>query len=309
MKNSLSRRGLLIRSAAVFAGAQLAGHTRLWGADTRSKPGVQMFMVAGEYTKDPAGTLAKLAEIGYGYVEAFSMIIHNAAECRKMLGDAGLGCPSGHFPFGFEDTEKALDAASALGVHYAVSSVLPPEPPKNGDFKASIERLNHLTADDFKRMATMANQIGESAKSRGIEFAYHNHSVEFRKLEGGETGYGILLKGTDPKLVKLEMDVGWMAAGGADPVALISANAGRVRLLHFKDFSTITPPVNEMGEAAGAHIVDLGTGVAPLKAAYEVARKAGVEYFIADHDPPFNGKTAFEAAKVDYAYVAGLMAS
>lgn len=309
MKNSLSRRCLLIRSAAVFAGAHLAGHTRLWGADARSKPGVQMFMVAEEYTKDPAGTLAKLAEIGYGYVEAFSMIIHNAAEFRKMLADTGLGCPSGHFAFGFEDTEKALDEASALGVHYAVSSVLPPEPPKNGDFKASIERLNHLTADDFKAMATLSNQIGESAKKRGIEFAYHNHNVEFRKMENGETGYGILLKETDPKLVKLEVDAGWMAAGGADPVALITANAGRVRLLHFKDFSTITPPVNELGEAAGAHIVDLGTGVAPLKAAYEAARKAGVEYFIVDHDPPFHGKTAFEAAKVDYAYVAGLIGS
>jgi succinate dehydrogenase/fumarate reductase flavoprotein subunit len=53
--------------------------------------------------------------------------------------------------------------------------------------------------------------------------------------------------------------------------------------------------------------VDLGTGVAPLKAAYEAAKKAGVEYFIVDHDPPFKGKTAMEAAKLDYAYVAGLM--
>lgn len=308
MKNSLSRRSLLIRSAAV-AGAHMAGHTRLWGADARSKPGVQMYMVAEEYKKDPAGTLTKLAEIGYGYVEAFSMVINNAAEFRKMVADAGLGCPSGHFAFGFEDTEKALDEASALGVHYAVSSVLPPEPPKNGDLKASIEQLNHLTPDDFKAMATLANQIGESAKKRGIEFAYHNHNVEFRKMENGETRFGILLKETDPKLVKLEVDAGWMAAGGADPVALITANAGRVRLLHFKDFSTITPPVNELGGAASAHIVDLGTGVAPLKAAYEAARKAGVEYFIVDHDPPFHGKTAFEAARVDYAYVAGLIAS
>ena len=308
MKNSLSRRSLLIRSAAV-AGAHMAGHTRLWGADARSKPGVQMYMVAEEYKKDPAGTLTKLAEIGYGYVEAFSMVINNAAEFRKMVADAGLGCPSGHFAFGFEDTEKALDEASALGVHYAVSSVLPPEPPKNGDLKASIEQLNHLTPDDFKAMATLANQIGESAKKRGIEFAYHNHNVEFRKMENGETRFGILLKETDPKLVNLEVDAGWMAAGGADPVALITANAGRVRLLHFKDFSTITPPVNELGGAASAHIVDLGTGVAPLKAAYEAARKAGVEYFIVDHDPPFHGKTAFEAARVDYAYVAGLIAS
>jgi sugar phosphate isomerase/epimerase len=248
-----------------------------------------------------------LKVIGYGYVEAFAGAIANMAKFKKMVSDAGLGCPSGHFEFGFEPTEKVLDDASALGVKYAVSSVLPPEPPKKGNMGAKLQKVNHLTVDDFKRMAAQANAIGDSAKKRGLVFAYHNHNVEFRKLEGGETGYDILLKETDPALVKLEVDAGWMAAGGADPAALIAANAERVKLMHFKDFSTVTPPINELGPQAGGHIVDLGMGVAPLKAAYEAARKAGVEYFIVDHDPPFHGKTALEAAKVDYAYVAGLM--
>lgn len=307
MMTSLSRRTLMIRSAALVAGTQLADVTRLWGADESSKPGVQMYMFAAEFKNDPAGTLKKLAAIGYGYVEAYAMAITNIGEFKKMLADAGLGCPSGHFAFGFMDTEKLLNDAQELGVRYVISSVLPPEPPKDGNMAALMQKMNHLTADDFKRMAAIANDIAERAKKRGLEFAYHNHNVEFRKLENGETGYAILLKETDPNLVKFEVDAGWMAAGGANPAALITANAGRVRLLHFKDFSTITPPINELSESAGAHIVDLGTGVAPLKAAYVAARKAGVKYFIVDHDPPFHGKTTLEAAKVDYAYVAGLM--
>ncbi len=306
MNRTLSRRSMLFRSAAVVAGAQVAGLTRLWGADAKSKPGVQMYMVNAEFKKDPAGTLTKLAGIGYGYIEAFAMAITNIADFKKMAADAGLGCPSGHFPFGFSDTEKVLDNAAALGVKYAISSVLPPEPPKGAEIAGIMQKMNHLTADDFKRMAAMANQIGESASKRGIEFAYHNHNVEFRKFDG-VTGYDILLKETDPKLVKLEVDAGWMAAGGADPAAVIAANADRVKLLHFKDFSTVTPPVNELGPEAGSHIVDLGAGVAPLKAAYEAAKKAGAEYFIVDHDPPFHGKTTFEAAQVDYAYVAKLI--
>lgn len=309
MKIPLSRRSLLVQSAVLFAGAHLEGVACLWCAEAKSKPGMQMYMVADDYRKDPSGTLAKLAAIGYGYVEAFAMAITNMAEFKRMVGDAGLGCPSGHFAFGFMDTEKLLDDAAALGVRYAVSSVLPPEPPKAGDMKAVLASLNHLTADDFRRMATIANRAGESARKRGIEFAYHNHNVEFRKFESGQTGYDILLKETDPNLVKLEVDAGWVAAGGGDPAALITANADRVRLLHFKDFSTVAPPINELGEAAGSHIVDLGKGVAPLKAAYQAAKKAGAEYFIVDHDPPFHGKTAFEAAKLDYDYVAGLMAS
>jgi sugar phosphate isomerase/epimerase len=309
MPNHLPRRTFLVRSAALLAGTQIAGRAALWAADAKSKPGMQMYMVAEDYRKDPSGTLVKLAAIGYGYVEAFGMAITNIAEFKKMVADAGLGCPSGHFAFGFQDTDKLLDDAAALGVQYAVCSVLPPEPPKSGDMKAVLQTLNHLTADDFKKMAAIANHAGEGAKKRGIQFAYHNHNVEFRKLESGVTGYQIILKETDPSLVKLEVDAGWVAAGGGDPAAIIRANADRVRLLHFKDFSTVTPPINELGEAAGSHIVDLGTGVAPLKAAFEAARKAGTEYFIVDHDPPFHGKTALEAARLDYEYVSGLMAS
>ncbi|MDE3201354.1 MAG: sugar phosphate isomerase/epimerase [Acidobacteriota bacterium] len=307
MKNSLSRRNFVVRSGALLAGAQFAALKPSWSADFRSKPGVQMYMVAAEFKKDPAGTLAKLAAIGYGYVEAYTEIIPDIPAFKKMLADAGLGCPSGHFAFGFMDTEKALDQASTMGVKYAISSILPPELPKGG-MAGLMPMLNLMTADDFRRQAALANKIGESAHKRGIKYAYHNHNFEFRKVEGNTTGYDILLKETNPALVKLEVDAGWMAAGGADPVAVIRKHPGRVRLLHFKDFSTITPPINELGPKAGAHIVDLGKGVAPLKAAYEAARKDGVEYFIVDHDPPFHGQTTMQAAKSDYDYVARLMA-
>ena len=312
----ISRRSFLCDSAAVVAGTLMGDVTGVWGADTKSKPGVQMYMVLAEYHEDPSGTLAKLHSIGYGFLEAFAMpmVISDMAEFKRMVGDAGLECPSGHFAFGFFPPEKLLDDAGMLGVDYVVSSIMPTQTDlskdddlKHGNPEAIMRVFNHRTAGDFKRMAARANEIGESARKRGLEFAYHNHNVEFRKLEGGTTGYEILLKETDPALVKLEVDAGWMAAGGADPAALIAANASRVKLIHFKDFSTITPSINELGPEVEARMVELGTGVAPLKAAYEAARKAGVQFFIVDHDPPFHGKTALETAKVDYAYVAGLM--
>ena len=124
MTRSLSRGSLLFRSGAVLAGAQVAGLTRFWGADPKSKPGVQKYMVAADYRKDPAGTLTRLAGIGYGYVEAFAMAISNIGDFKKMIADADLGCPSGHFAFGFAEPEKVLNDAAALGVRYAVSSVV-----------------------------------------------------------------------------------------------------------------------------------------------------------------------------------------
>ena len=308
MSPRLTRRTLL-RSAALASAAHAVGLTQPLVAAPAQKPGIQQYMMAAEMRKEVPGTLAKLAAIGYGYVEAFALDIPSIPEFRKMLADAGLGCPSAHFIFGVGPTGKILDDASALGVRYAISSVfLPPSnDPSNG--RANPKRVNSLDQDDFKRMAEQANQIGEAARQRGIQFAYHNHNVEFRRFDGGETGYSILLEGTDPELVKLEMDVGWMAAGGADPAAIIQANAGRVRLLHFKDFANITPPSNEMGGPIAKQIVDLGQGVAPLREAYLAARKVGVEHFIVDHDPPFRNQTAFDAARIDYEFMAGLMAS
>jgi hypothetical protein len=64
-----------------------------------------------------------------------------------------------------------------------------------------------------------------------------------------------------------------------------------------------------MGGPIAKQIVDLGQGVAPLREAYLAARKVGVEHFIVDHDPPFRNQTAFDAARIDYEFMAGLMAS
>ncbi len=309
MSRRLTRR-TLIRSAALASAAHGLGLTRSMIAAPAQKPGIQHYMMAPEIAKDAPGTFAKLAAIGYGYIEAFGMAIHSFPEYRKMAADAGLGCPAGHFGlFGFAPVEKTLDDASALGVRYAVSSVLLPPSNEPFNWPAIMKKINSFEPDDFKRMADQANQIGEAAKKRAIQFVYHNHNVEFRKFEGGETGFSIFLKASDPELVKIELDAGWAAAGGADPVAILQHNSSRVRLLHFKDFATLTPVNNEFGGAAGGQIVDLGAGVAPLKASFFAARKAGVEHFIVDHDPPFHNQTAFEAAKVDYDFVASLIAS
>ncbi len=308
MSPRLTRRTLL-RSAALASAAHATGLTQSLVAAPTQKPGIQQYMMAAEIRKDAPGTLAKLAAIGYGYLEAFALDIPSIPEFRKMLADAGLGCPSGHFLFGAGPTGKVLDDASSLGVRYAISSVFLPPSKDTLNSQTNLKKINSLDQDDFKRLAEQANQIGQAARQRGIQFAYHNHNVEFRRFDGGETGYSIFLKGTDPELVKLEMDVGWMAAGGADPAAIIQANAGRVRLLHFKDFSSVTPPSNEMGGPIAQKIVDLGHGVAPLREAYLAARKVGVEHFIVDHDPPFRNQTAFEAARIDYEFMAGLMTS
>lgn len=312
MPSGHSRRRFLKRSAAAAAAACIEGTlpARLRGEGSALQPGVQLYMVNREMQKDTSGTLAQLATIGYRRVEPFVLGKEDVNGLKSAIQAAGLQCPSGHFGFGMEDTEKALDDANTLGVHYAISSVLLPRPILTGGGEAAfMQELNGLTRDDFSRMAQLANDIGAKARKRGLQYAYHNHNVEFRDCGQGETGYSILLKETDPELVKLEVDLGWMEVGGADPMQLLNASPDRVRLLHFKDFSVLKPPVTTLGTERQKQIVELGHGIVPFKPLVQRARELHIEHYIVDHDPPFYGKTALEAAKIDFDYLSGLLAS
>jgi sugar phosphate isomerase/epimerase len=91
-----------------------------------------------------------------------------------------------------------------------------------------------LTLDDWRWLAYQFNEMGAMVKAAGMTFGYHNHTIEFRS-EDGVMFYDELLKRTDPKLVAMEMDCGWVVAGGADPVHYLSQAPERFPLLHVKD--------------------------------------------------------------------------
>lgn len=309
MSSTFSRRSFLAGSAAAaaVAGIHAVAPNSLLGATKVLQPGIQLYMVQAEMQKDAPGTLRKLAAIGYPYVEYSPLGFSNAVEFRKMVTDAGLQCPSGHFVFGVGETNKHLDDAATVGVHYIISTIMPPRPLTS--MAGVMEQLNHLERDDFKRMAVKANEIGKDAKQRGLQYAFHNHNVEFRTFEDGVTGYSILMQETDPDLVKFEADLGWMVTSGADPLAIIGSAPKRFPLLHFKDFAILNPPVIELGTDRQKQIVDLGQGLVPFKQFVAEAKKIGVERYIVDHDPPFKNQTALEAATSDFDYLSGLLAS
>jgi sugar phosphate isomerase/epimerase len=150
-----------------------------------------------------------------------------------------------------QDTGKLLDDAKTLGAEYVVSSVLAPNEPAKSlqDSKGLqdfLKSLDSMSADDFRRKAAKANEIGQRAKAAGMQYAYHNHNFEFRDLGDGKTGYEILLLETDPSLVKFEADCGWMKVGGKDPIDYLTRHGDRFAMLHIKDFKNITKPVTAL---------------------------------------------------------------
>jgi sugar phosphate isomerase/epimerase len=300
-KMKISRRSFVSLTGGALAAAAFSQQKRR----SHGLPiGIQLYMVNADLTKDPAGTLKKVAEIGYSEVETAGWGKLSSAQFRDLLRDAGLRAPSAHLGFGTEDTGKLLDDAKTLGVEYVVSSMLPP---KDEGMPAFFMSLKSLSADDFRRIAAKANEIGQRAKAAGMQYAYHNHNFEFRDLGEGETGYDILLEETDASVVKFETDCGWMKVGGKDPVEYLRKHGNRIAMLHVKDFKNITTPVTEIFSADRPAATELGRGSIDYKPILETGLKAGVKHIFVEQEGPFKEVPAMEAADIDYRFLKSVL--
>ena len=304
-----SRRRFLANTGTATASAFVASAflAEGWAAPSKRPAGIQLYMVSDALTKDPSDTLTKLAAIGYGEVETAGFANLSAAEFRKRIDGAGLHCPSAHLSFVFEETGKLLQEANELGVRYAVSSVLPPVAPSSKDLGVILKMLNALTLDDFKKIAHLANEIGQQAKQAGLQYAYHNHNFEFRDLGNGHTGYSVLLKETDPNLVKFEADCGWMITAGVNPAEFFRKYPGRYPMIHVKDFTPSSGTSTTLAIGTEQHATELGRGHIDYKPILAAAEAASVEHFFVEQDPPIVDMAPLEAAKVDYEYLHPLL--
>ncbi len=307
-KTHLTRRNFFPLAAGASAAALLS--TKAWAAPKPIATGIQLYTVNADLMKDPAATLHKIAEIGYTEVETAGFGKLTAAQFGALVKSAGLHAPSAHLMFGMADTGKLLDDAKALGVQYVVSSILPPRPFEAGsNMRGVLQILNSMTADDFKQAAARANEIAKKARAVGLQYAYHNHNFEFRDLGGGQNGYDILLRDTDPSLVKFEADTGWMRVAGVDPVRYLTRHPNRFVMLHIKDFKNMTKPVTALMSPDAPTPTELGRGEVDLKAIVAAGRKIGVKHMFVEQEPPFKEMTPMEAAAVDFKTLHSLLAT
>ena len=225
---SASSRRTFLKTAAVTAAACTIGK-RLTADSIHLPVGLQLYSVREQLPKDFDGTLAKLSALGIKEAEAAGYFNKPAKDFRHSLDQAGLRCVSTHHSL--TDLKPKLDElieyGHTLGLEYMICSWagVHRDPSRKGD----------LNLDDWRYVADEFNKIGEKVRSAGITFGYHNHIVEFG-TEGGVVFYDELLKRTDPKLVVMEMDCGWVVAGGHNPVEYLSKTPERFPLLHVKDF-------------------------------------------------------------------------
>jgi sugar phosphate isomerase/epimerase len=128
------------------------------------------------------------------------------------------------------------------------------------------------SAEEYKTLAGRLNNCGKLANKYGIIFQYHNHAHEFEKFEG-KTGFDILVDGTDPALVKFQVDAGWVNWAGENPPAVLRRLKGRIVTIHVKDHTKDPKDFTEVG-----------TGELPLAEVVAAAQEIGVQWMFVEQD-------------------------
>jgi sugar phosphate isomerase/epimerase len=275
--------GLMLRPKGLFAATPLIG--------------LQLYTVRNQIGKDPEGTLAKVAAVGYNSVELMGYANGKffgltPAQLSALIKKYNLKSPSGHYGMmnylmkgDQNDLQDNITAAVTMGHSYLVIPFL------TDNMRTSL--------DDYKKLAAKFNVAATEAKKSGLKLAYHNHDFEFKDWGGGQTGFSVLLKETDPSLVFFEMDIYWTVRAGQDPIQLINNNPGRIKMWHLKDMAQKEAPSYDVG--GQQYFAPVGTGIIDFKTIFKNKAKSGMEHFFVEQDQ--SSEPIFDAITKSYNYV------
>jgi sugar phosphate isomerase/epimerase len=273
---SVTRRGFL---GAVAAGAAAAG-TSAWtrersqgGGGSIKSIGLQLYTVRTEMGKDFEGTLAKVAATGYKEVEFAGYFDKSPQDVKATLARHGLTSPSTHIAYTTiaDSWDKQIEASKIIGHRFIVIPYL--------------DDATRSQPDAWKKVAAALNKAGEATKKAGIQLAYHNHNFEFVPVNG-MLPYDFLLAECDPGLVKMEMDLCWIIAGGQDPLAYFRKYPGRFPMVHVKDLKKRPASASVPIADVLPDVTEVGSGVIDWKSIFSHAKEAGIEHYFVEHDQP-----------------------
>jgi sugar phosphate isomerase/epimerase len=277
LMNKLSRRQFLGKSALAAGTAMIAsqlpvmGNTGTFSGTVKLPVGFQVWTIKDQLIHDFAGTLKKMAALGYKTVEMCSppgyessgfgpLMSIKAADMRRIVEDSGLHLESTHY--GMNELVNNLDERIAFALESGQKQMI----------LSSFGLPENATLSDWMKAADKLNEAGRKMKKAGIQAGYHNHHMEFEKLEG-QLIYDSLLKQFDPSYVKMQFQVAVISVGykAAD---YFKKFPGRFISAHLADWS----PAEKKN-------VVLGKGIVDWKEFFASAGTAGLKNIFVEMDP------------------------
>lgn len=286
MKTKQSRRDFLRISAAGALGAIAVSQT---GCKTGVKPapaadprsfgiGLQLYTIRDAMEKDIQGSLKKVADMGYKYLELAKYADGKfygmePPEFKKIVSDLGMEILSSHTQveaqgITLENAKKMTEDHAKLGVKYCVQPWVVEEARK--------------TVASYQKMVADWNKVGEIMKASGIQFGYHNHNFEFDTIEGKIPYFDIFLAELDKDLVTMEIDLFWVTKAGQNPVEIFKKYPGRFQLFHMKDMFTSQAPF--FTTTGVEDFAPVGAGVINFREILAAKDIAGMKYMIVEED-------------------------
>ncbi len=258
----INRRALMIGAGGAAALAHPAFAAAAQGGSGQIRNiGLQLYTIRELFSVDPVKTLEQVAKIGYREVEygggGYDAMDHKLL--RTTMDRLGLKSPSLHVPYDWLLTR--FDATVAMVKTLGADTVILPY------MDAKLRNV----ADWDKAIANF-NRFAEQLKKQGLNFAYHNHDFEFTTKPEGVSLYDRLLKGTDPSMLKIELDLFWAIRAGVDVQAFIREHAGRIYAYHVKDMK------------ADRNMTSVGSGTIDFTSIFKLNQTAGVKHFYVEND-------------------------
>jgi len=269
----LNRRQFIEKSALGIGTALLGSQipmnlTASTGSKAMKKPlGFQVWTVKDQLIKDFPGTLKMMADLGYQSVEMCSppgyessgfgpLMKLKASEMKKIVNDAGLVLESTHYGMGElrDNLNERIDFALESGQKQMICS--------------SFWLPKNATMSDWMKAVDELNEIGAKTKNAGLQTGFHNHHMEFEKIDG-KLIYDSLLGNFDPDLVKMQFQVAVVSIGYT-AANYFEKYPGRFISAHLADWST-----------AENKQVPIGQGIVDWNEFFKAAEKCGVKnYFV-----------------------------
>lgn len=239
---------------------------------------VQMYSLREESQKDFAGTLKKVAELGFDGVEFAGFGGLTAEEVKVLLDEYGLQAAASHVPL--EELEnnlaKVIEEQKIIGSKYVVCPYLMP---------------NRRSEEDYLSLITLLDEIGETCRQEGITLCYHNHDFELDCLADGRTALESILDDVNEDNVKAELDIYWLTKAGEKPIEWINRYQARTPLVHLKDMTTDEEKF----------FAELGTGGVDIEAVLNFGEEAGVQWWVVEQD--MSRRTPFESIEISMNYL------
>src|SRR3954465_7699134 len=264
-------RSASVGSPAPSPAMSMATNTRTIG--TVGAPiGLQLWSLRS-MSKDPAAMFKLARAMGVTHVETAGLYGATPEQFAAALRANDLHATSMHVELDeFKNNpQSVIAAAKALGVKYVGTAWYPHQ----GAF----------TEADARKAIADFNAIGKTMKDAGLQFFYHNHAYEPVSYGDG-TLLDLIIKETDPNLVKFEMDVLWTFLPNVDPAALIRKYPGRFKLMHIKDMKPGVARGSLTGGLPDSLQAVIGQGQVNWPDVMKAAKADGLEYYYLEDETP-----------------------